>query len=59
MLKRLRGDGWVCVRTKGSHRQFHHATKPGTITVSGHPSDDIHPDTLKSIVKQAGLEGLP
>lgn len=28
-------DGWRLARTKGSHRQFRHPTKPGTVTVSG------------------------
>jgi predicted RNA binding protein YcfA (HicA-like mRNA interferase family) len=49
VLRRLAQDEWVQVRSKGSHRQFHHPTKPGTVTVSGHPRDDLHPDTLKSI----------
>jgi predicted RNA binding protein YcfA (HicA-like mRNA interferase family) len=41
---------------KGSHRQFHHQQKPGTVTVAGKLSLDIPPGTLKSIQKQAGLE---
>lgn len=28
-------DGWYLVRTVGSHRQFHHTTKSGTVTVIG------------------------
>ena len=59
MLKRLAQDGWVLVRSKGSHRQFHHPTKPGTVTVSGHPRDAIHPDTLKSMMQQSGLGQQP
>jgi predicted RNA binding protein YcfA (HicA-like mRNA interferase family) len=49
-------DGWVQVRMKGSHRQFHHPTKPGTVTVAGKPSVDIPPGTLNSALKQAGLK---
>jgi hypothetical protein len=41
---------------RGSHRQFHHAAKPGTVTVAGHPSIDIPPETLNNILKQAGLK---
>jgi predicted RNA binding protein YcfA (HicA-like mRNA interferase family) len=52
----LRSDGWVLVRQKGSHRQFHHATKPGVVTVAGGLSDDVPRGTLKSIWKQAGLQ---
>ncbi|PIU94104.1 MAG: hypothetical protein COS65_09315, partial [Armatimonadetes bacterium CG06_land_8_20_14_3_00_66_21] len=30
-------------------------TKPGQVTVPGHPSDDLAPGTLNSIRLQAGL----
>ena len=56
LLKRLHRDGWIIDRSRGSHRQFRHPTKSGTVTVSGHPSDDIHPKTLKSVLRQADLE---
>jgi predicted RNA binding protein YcfA (HicA-like mRNA interferase family) len=49
-------DGWILVRTKGSHRQFHHPVKKGTVTVSGKPSVDIPPGTLNNALKQAGLK---
>jgi len=52
----LEKNGWRLVRTKGSHRQFHHPSKPGTVTVAGHPSVDIPPGTLNNILKQAGLK---
>ena len=52
----LEKDGWVQVRMKGSHRQFHHPNKPGTVTVAGKPSIDIPPGTLNSAMKQAGLK---
>src|SRR5438477_354409 len=56
VLKLLRNDGWVLVTTAGSHRQFKHPTKSGRVTVAGHPSDDLHPKTLKSILTQAGMK---
>jgi predicted RNA binding protein YcfA (HicA-like mRNA interferase family) len=56
LLRLLQKDGWVVVRTRGDHRQLHHPTKPGTATVSGHLNDDVHPKTLKSVLRQAGLE---
>ncbi len=56
VMKRLEQGGWRLVRTKGSHRQFHHPSKPGTVTVAGHPSLDIPPGTLNNILKQAGLK---
>jgi len=55
LLKIIRNQGWHIVRQEGSHMQFHHTEKKGTVTVSGHPNDEIHPKTLKSILKQAGL----
>jgi len=51
IIKLIRDDGWVHVRTHGSHRQFRHSTKPGTVTVSRYPSVDIAFGTLKSILQ--------
>jgi predicted RNA binding protein YcfA (HicA-like mRNA interferase family) len=55
-IRAVEQDQWAQVRQKGSHRQFHHPTKPGTVTIAGHPSDEIPPGTLKNIMKQAGIE---
>ncbi|MEZ5336724.1 MAG: type II toxin-antitoxin system HicA family toxin [bacterium] len=56
VLRLLKDDGWYLVVTRGSHRQFKHPSKSGRVTVSGKMSEDIHPGTLKSIFRQAGLE---
>ena len=56
VLRRLRSDGWVQVKSKGAHRQFKHPTKPGRVTVSGERSDTIPPGTRASIFRQAGWE---
>lgn len=56
VIKMLEQDGWNLVRTKGSHRQFKHPKKPGTVTVAGQPNLDVPPGTLNSILKQAGLK---
>jgi len=56
VIKHLQKDGWKQVRMKGSHRQFHHSQKTGTVTVAGKLSVDIPPGTLKNILKQAGLK---
>ena len=56
VIKLIERDGWHLVTTEGSHRQYKHSTKPGRVTVSGHPRDDVHPKTLKSILTQAGLK---
>ena len=55
-IKRIEADGWREVTTKGSHRQFKHATKAGRVTIAGHLSDDLAPGTYNSILKQAGLK---
>jgi predicted RNA binding protein YcfA (HicA-like mRNA interferase family) len=56
LLAMLDEAGWVQVRQKGSHRQFRHPLKPGTVTVSGQPGVDVPAGTLSSILKQAGLK---
>jgi predicted RNA binding protein YcfA (HicA-like mRNA interferase family) len=46
LVAQLEADGWFLVRTKGSHRQFHHPTKRGTVTAAGKPSLDVPPRNL-------------
>jgi predicted RNA binding protein YcfA (HicA-like mRNA interferase family) len=55
VLKRLHDDGWRLVRQRGSHGQFHHDHKPGTVTAPGKPNDELHPKTTASILRQAQL----
>jgi len=52
----LEADGWYLARTKGSHRQYRHPSKGGTVTVAGKPSVVIPPGTLNAIRRQAGLK---
>jgi len=56
LLRLLAEDGWRLARTRGSHRQYKHPSKPGTVTVAGKPSLDVPPGTLNAILKQAGLK---
>jgi predicted RNA binding protein YcfA (HicA-like mRNA interferase family) len=56
VVRLLEADGWYLVRTRGSHHQFKHATKPGLVTIPGAGGDDLAPGTLNSILKQAGLK---
>ncbi len=56
VIRLLQQDGWRHVRTKGSHRQFQHPVKPGTVTVAGKLGVDIPPGTLNSILKSSGLK---
>jgi len=56
ILKKLEDDGWKIVRTKGSHRQLKHPSKPGTVTIAGKPSVEVPKGTLNAILKQSGLK---
>jgi predicted RNA binding protein YcfA (HicA-like mRNA interferase family) len=57
VIELIKADGRAHVRTKGDHRQSHHPTKPGTVTLAGKLSADIPPGTLNSILRQASLKG--
>ncbi len=56
MIRRIEQDGWIHVRTTGSHRHYKHPTKPGIVTIPGKPSDTLKPGTANSILRQAGLK---
>lgn len=57
LVKMIEANGWVLIRTSGSHLQFRHPTKPGTVTLAagGKLGKDVPPGTLQSVLKQAGL----
>jgi predicted RNA binding protein YcfA (HicA-like mRNA interferase family) len=54
-IRLVERDGWQLVVMRGSHRQYKHPTKPGRVTIAGKPSDELHPKTAASILRQAGL----
>jgi predicted RNA binding protein YcfA (HicA-like mRNA interferase family) len=56
LIAMIESDGWKQVRTRGSHRQFRHPLKPGTVTIAGQPGVDVPPGTLNSVLKQAALK---
>ena len=56
LIKLIERGGWKQIRMKGSHRQYVHPRKAGTVAVAGKPRADIPPGTLSSILKQAGLK---
>jgi predicted RNA binding protein YcfA (HicA-like mRNA interferase family) len=55
VIRRIKAEGWVHVRTKGSHHHFKHSTRPGIVTVP-HPKKEIPLGTLKSIERQSGVK---
>lgn len=56
ILRDLHADGWRLDRLRGSHREFVHPVKKGTVTVNGKESGDIFGKLLKSIERQSGLK---
>jgi predicted RNA binding protein YcfA (HicA-like mRNA interferase family) len=55
VIKLIEADGWYRTTIKGSHRQYKHPSKPGRVTIAGHPSDEMAPGTLNSVLIQAQL----
>ena len=55
-IRLVEQDGWSLARTKGSHRQYHHTHKRGTVTIAGRPGEDVARGTWNSILRQAGLK---
>ena len=55
IIKMLEKDGWILRRVEGSHHHFKHPSKKGLVTVP-HSTKDLHPKTVNSISKQAGLK---
>lgn len=56
VIRMLESDGWVLEKGKRTrHRQFEHTTKPGKVTVSGNPGEEVTKGMLKKIRNQAGL----
>jgi predicted RNA binding protein YcfA (HicA-like mRNA interferase family) len=54
VIRKLKADGWHEVRQAGSHKQFRHPMKSGTVTVP-HPEADLAIGARKSIEKQSGV----
>jgi predicted RNA binding protein YcfA (HicA-like mRNA interferase family) len=57
LIRRIETDGWYRDRMVGSHMQFRHPQKAGTVTIAagGKEGKDVPPGTMLSVLKQAGL----
>lgn len=55
IIKILQDDGWFLLEVRGDHHHFKHPTKRGKIAVL-HPKKNLPIKTVKSILKQAGIE---
>jgi len=56
LIRLLEENGWIQVRTRGSHRQLKNPIKPGTLTVAGKLSLEVPRGTLNAVLKRAGLK---
>ena len=58
LIKLIENDGWRLERVVGSHMQFRHPTKPGTVTIpgGGKLAKDVPPGSLRSVLRQAGVK---
>ncbi|MCL2628206.1 MAG: type II toxin-antitoxin system HicA family toxin [Oscillospiraceae bacterium] len=57
MIKHLETNGFIFVKSNGSHRKFFNPTT-GKTTVIPYHNKQLKPGTEKAILKQAGLEKL-
>ncbi|MEI6139711.1 MAG: type II toxin-antitoxin system HicA family toxin [Mariniphaga sp.] len=57
MIEIIEADGWFLNRQKGSHKQYKHVAKKGTVTFTYHgKNEDLDHFLVNSILKQAGLK---
>jgi predicted RNA binding protein YcfA (HicA-like mRNA interferase family) len=56
VIRMVEENGWCQSAQRGSHRQFKHPSKPGKVTIAGHPSAEMDKGTYNNILKQAGLK---
>ena len=48
-IKLVEEDGWILVRTRGSHRQYKHSVKKGLVTIPGKMNSNLAIGTKNSI----------
>ena len=58
LIKLIENDGRRLERVVGSHMQFRHLQRPGTVTIpaGGKLGRDVPVGTLNSVLRQAGLK---
>jgi predicted RNA binding protein YcfA (HicA-like mRNA interferase family) len=56
LIRMLEDDGWLHVRTSGSHRVYRHPVKEGIAVVPAHSlGHDVPKGLLSAIMKKAGI----
>jgi len=56
VIKLIQMDGWYLLTTKESHSQYKHPVKQGRVTIPGKLNEELHPKTLTSVLRQAGIK---
>jgi predicted RNA binding protein YcfA (HicA-like mRNA interferase family) len=56
VIRLLEKNGWIEMRSKGSHRHFKHPNQGMVVTVPGNEGKELATGTLNSILKKAGLK---
>jgi len=56
VIRLIEKEGWVEMRSRGSHRHFKHPGQAFVITVPGNDGKELAPGTLNAILKKAGLK---
>jgi predicted RNA binding protein YcfA (HicA-like mRNA interferase family) len=56
VIATLEADGWHLVRTRGSHRQFRHPVKSGTVTVAGKTVVDVPVGNIEQHLETGWVE---
>ena len=55
LLRRLRKAGWEVTRRKGARVHLRHSQRSERLTLHVHPTEEVLPKTLASILHAAGL----
>ncbi|MDE7431540.1 MAG: type II toxin-antitoxin system HicA family toxin [Lachnospiraceae bacterium] len=53
--RKVTADGWMLVRTRGSHFQFKKEGVPQTVVIPNHGGRDISPGVVRHLEKITGL----
>jgi predicted RNA binding protein YcfA (HicA-like mRNA interferase family) len=56
VIRLLQQQGWIEMRSRGSHRHFKHPDHKVVITVPGQDGKELSTGTLHAILKLAGLK---
>ena len=56
LFRKLKNDGWIIIRQKGSHVILRHPRKPEQLVIPYHPGKEVKKGLLNAILKQANTK---